>query len=130
VDVPPNLEIPPGLAVVPRTLSWPKRIHRAFIEVANLFDRASRHRARAQFEEKWSRRERESLAVRLASREIQQRYGPTTAFRIATLQFLPKNIDERAKLYQLHTVFETSVNCYRTQLGLPPQDEPVEPAPS
>jgi hypothetical protein len=130
VDVPPEITIPDDFPLVPTNLRWAKRFQRAAIELTNLFDRASRQRALVQFDQEWSLREQESLCCRLVSREFQRRYGPSTTFRAATLLFLPKNMSERAKIYQLHARFVQKVNCYRSRFGLSPQDELTQRSPS
>jgi hypothetical protein len=129
MDVPPDINIPEGLPLVRFRARWARRFERVAIELANLFDRTSRQRQLANSEEKWSISERESLSVRLAAHELTQRYGPTTAFRIATLRLLPRDMNARARLYQRNVLYEQSVNGYRVRLGLPPRDKPAEPSP-
>jgi hypothetical protein len=130
MDVPPDISIPEGLSLFPVNLRWAKRFERAAIELTNLFDRASRERALAQFDEKWSLRERGSLCFRLVSREFQKRYGPTTTIRAATLRFLPSDMNGRAEIYRLHARFVEKENSYRARFGLPPQDPLTKHSPS
>jgi hypothetical protein len=41
-------------------------------------------------------------------------------YQAVTLDNLPKDLDERARFYRLHTEFKELENSFRHRLGLPP----------
>ena len=132
MDVPPEITVPDGMPALPFGKRWKKRFERAALEVGNVFNRSSRRLKLGQFKERWSLQEREFLSFRLALDEFQQRYtkSPTRNLQAISLRFLPKDIDERARIYQLHAAFDELVERHRARLGLPPRDQPSGPAPS
>ncbi len=124
------MQIPRGVPLLLPHLRWAKRLERVALEVTGLFNRAARREQLEKFEAKWSIRQSESLAFRLAFVDLEKCRGPTTALRAANLRFLPSDMSRRAGIYQLHAEFEATVEVYRVKLGLPPHNQPEGPDPS
>jgi hypothetical protein len=66
MDIPPEIIIPRGVPLVMPHLRWAKRLERVALEVTGLFNRAARREQLKKFEARWSIRQLESLAFRLA----------------------------------------------------------------
>lgn len=136
MDMPPeDVDLTKGIErwpALPVTKRWKKRFERAALEVEYLFDRSTRRRKLEGFKEKWSIEEHEVKAFRLAMREFEQRYthSPITAMQAINLVFLPKDMNRRARIYQLHAAFKEMVEKHRAQSQLPPRDYPTPPPPS
>jgi len=92
--------------------------------VTSIFNRQARQTRLAEFEVKYALIEREGLAVRLAAYQLGRRYGPTMAYRAATLKWRPKEVETRAQLYQMNAEYETFLHAFRAKLGLPPRERP------
>jgi hypothetical protein len=87
-----------------------------------MFNRRLRKRELREFALYWRRRELESIAFRLAARELREAHGLKAAWWAVTLCYLPREMISRASVYQLNAEFKHSVAAYRRKLGLPPQE--------
>jgi hypothetical protein len=131
MTLPPDFEVPEGfrLGLNPRQRRG-KLIGRIWLEVRCLCDRSYRRSELVLFDEYWKNYELDSIATRLALRDLRLEHGKLTALWVAAasgrgLRLLPERSPQlRAQIYQIRAQFEKSRDNYRIKLGLPPRHAP------
>lgn len=119
--LPPDLELPPNYPVITVTRRYTQAIRRAFIKARTIFRPVLRATQLAEYAAACEADNLDDLAGRLAAHELCKLHDDWSEVGIAiTLDHIPRDLESRARIYQLHAEFLRLEAEYLRRFGRPP----------